>query len=277
MEAFGGNGTNGNVVLSGHLWIYASRFPPDWDCTPILEQVFDDFAYSGMQGVEIMESMLRRPESISYLKELADKYGIPVTGCSYYGDMWDRSQHVELVEDIELVVENLHKLNAKTFGITVGDAGHKKTESELDAQADLVRKIIAICEKNDVEANLHNHNFEVENNLHDFKGTIERVPEIKLGPDVSWLVRAGVDPVWFIRTYGERMVYLHLRDQHHDGKWTRALGEGITDFPAIARELKKVGFKGRAAIELAAEDNVVTAVREDWKKSRDYVQNVFGW
>ena len=23
-----------NVIVSGHLWVYASKYPPDWDCTP---------------------------------------------------------------------------------------------------------------------------------------------------------------------------------------------------------------------------------------------------
>lgn len=134
-----------------------------------------------------------------------------------------------------------------------------------------------MCDKNKIQANLHNHTFEVENDLHDLKGTLDRVPEIKLGPDINWLIRGGVDPVWFINTYGNRMVYLHIRDQDANGKWTQAVGEGVTDFPAIADALKKVNFKGRAAIELAFEEPPVDAVKDDWKKSREYVQKVFGW
>lgn len=277
MNVFSGNVTNGNVMLSGHLWVYASRFPPDWDCTPILDQVFSDFRYAGLQGVELMESNLRHPNSVALLEDLAGKYGIPVTGSSYYGDMWDRSKHQEILEDVELVVERLHRLKASTFGITVGDAGHIKTEAELDAQADLLIRILKVCDRNDLQANLHNHTFEVENNLHDLKGMLTRVPDIKLGPDLNWLIRGGVDPIWFINTYGNRMVYMHIRDQNDDGKWTHAVGEGITDFPAIAGALKKVGFKGRAAIELAFEEPVTGPVREDWKKSRKYVKKIFGW
>ena len=182
---------------------------------------------------------------------LIQQYEMPVTGSSYNADMWDRAQQQAILEDVELVVERLHQLGGSTFGITVGDAGHAKTEAELDAQADLLKKILKVCDKNAIQANLHNHTFEVENNLHDLKGTLQRVPDIKLGPDLNWLIRGGVDPVWFINTYGDRMVYMHLRDQKADGQWTRAVGEGVTDFEAIAQALKRVNFLGRAAIELA--------------------------
>lgn len=274
---FGNELFSKNVILSGHLWVYASKFPPDWDCTPILEQVFSDFKYAGMEGIELMESIIRHDDFVSRVSELVQKYDMPITGTSYYGDMWDRSKQHEIIEDVTLIVERLHEVGGSTFGITVGDAGRIKTEEELDAQGELLKMVLKVCDRNKIQANLHNHTFEIENNLHDFKGTLERVPEIKLGPDINWLIRGGVNPVWFINTYGDRMVYLHIRDQYADGKWTRAVGEGATDFPAIAKALKKAKFKGRAAIELAFEEPVQGDVKDDWKKSRDYIRKVFGW
>jgi sugar phosphate isomerase/epimerase len=46
------------------------------------------------------------------------------------------------------------------------------------------------------------------------------------------------------------MVYMHIRDQRADGKWTEAVGEGVINFPAIAKALKEINYKGKAAIEL---------------------------
>lgn len=265
------------VPLSGHLWLYASKFPPDWDCTPILEQVFKDFKSAGLEGIEVMESILRHDDVVPRVGELIKKYDIPITGSSYYGDMWDATQHSEILKDVEVVVERLGKLGGSTFGITVGDAGRMKTEEELDDQADCLKKVMTICEKNQVQANMHNHTFEVENDLHDWKGTVERVPDLKLGPDLNWLIRSGVDPVWFIKKYGHKMVYLHIRDQDADGNWVKTVGEGVTDFPAIAEALDEVNFNGRAAIELAFEEPPTGPVQKYWADSREYVKEVFGW
>jgi hypothetical protein len=49
------------------------------------------------------------------------------------------------------------------------------------------------------------------------------------------------------------------------------------DFPAIAKALTNIHYKGKAAIELAFDKPAINPVREDWKKSRQYVKGVFGW
>lgn len=265
------------VPVYGHLWVYASRYPPDWDATPILDQVFSDLKYAGIEGVEIMEVNLKEEASVGRFRELIQRYGLPVSGSSYNANMWNRQEHSRILENLDMVTERLHAIGGSMLGITVGDAGHVKTEEELDAQADLLRQALRICAKNGIAANLHNHTFEVANGMHDLKGTLARVPEAKLGPDLNWLVRAGVDPVQFIETYGHRMVYMHIRDQDSKGVWTEAVGEGVIDFPAIARALHKINYHGKAAIELAFDKPPANAVRDDWKKSRQYVKEVFGW
>jgi sugar phosphate isomerase/epimerase len=265
------------VPVYGHLWVYASKYPPDWDCTPVLDTVWSDFKYAGMAGVEVMEIILRHPDAEDRFKTLIDQYSVPLTGTSYNADMWNRDKHQQILEDVNLIAGKLGRLGGSTFGITVGDAGHVKTERELDAQADLLKEIFKVCAANYIQPNLHNHTFEVNNGMHDLKGTLARIPDANLGPDLNWLIRAGVDPVWFIETYGHQMVYMHIRDQYANGKWTEYLGQGVTDFPAIVKALNKVNFKGRAAIELAFDAPTLNPVHDDWKMSREYVQKAFGW
>ena len=268
---------NATVGVDAHLWVYASRFPPDWDCTPILDDVFSELRYAGYDKIELMESVLKPEGAVERILKLIEKHKLPVSGTSYYGDMWDKNQQQRILDDIELVLQRLHAVGGNMIGLTVGDAKHKKTEAELDAQAETLKKILAICKSHQVVANLHNHTFEVADGMHDFKSTLARVPDLKLGPDLNWLVRGGVDPVAFIKTYGHQMVYMHIRDQKSDGKWTDAVGEGVMDFPAIAKALKEINYKGRAAVELALDAPPVRPIKESWKMSRDYVRQVFGW
>lgn len=265
------------VPVFAHLWVYASRFPPLWDCTPILDEVFSDLKLAGLAGVEIMEVQLRQNNAVERFSSLIRRYDLPVSGASYYADMWNRNEHPKILDDLELITTRLEAIGGTMLGITVGDAKRVKTETELDDQAFMLQKAMSICAKAGITPNLHNHTFEVTNNLHDLKGTLARVPEIKLGPDLNWLVRGGVDPVWFIKTYGHRMVYMHLRDQDASGKWTEAVGEGVMDFPAIAKALENMNFQGKAAIELAFDRPPQRPVRENWVKSREYVKNVFHW
>lgn len=265
------------VEVDAHLWVYASRYPPDWDCTPILDDVFADLKAAGFARIEMMESIIRHEGAVDRIKELIQKNNMPVGGCSYYGDMWDKEQHNYIEDDISLVLERLQSVGATMIGLTTGDAEHKKTEGELDVQADMLKKIMAIAAKHNIQPNMHNHTFEMADDMHDFKGTIARLPELKLGPDLNWLVRAKVDPVWYIKTYGNRMVYMHIRDQDANGKWTEAVGEGVIDYKAIAKALHDINYNKRAAVELAFDAPPSRSIREDWSISRKYVKTVFGW
>src|SRR3954468_7649351 len=139
--------SNTTVPVYAHCWVYASRYPPDWDCTPIMDTVFSELKYAGMQGVELMEIHLRHEDAVSRFKELIHKYSLPVTGASYYGNMWNKAEHQKILDDLELVLGRLHAVGGTMLGITVGDAGRTKTEEELDAQADLLKKAMVICKK----------------------------------------------------------------------------------------------------------------------------------
>ena len=263
------------VKVGAHIWVYAAKLPK-YDVTPILPQIFADLNYAGLDGVELMHDILRKDETIEQIAQLSEKHELPIIGTSFYGDMWDRNQHQAVFNDAKVVIKNLAKLNGTTFGISVGSAPAKKTEQQLDDQALMLRRIMAVAKANGIEPNLHNHTYEVVDNLHDLKGTLARIPDAKLGPDLNWLVRGGVDPVWFIRKYGRQIVFLHLRNQYKNGRWSEALGDGNMDYPAIAKALHEVKFNGTAVIELAHESDfrITRPLRESWKISREYVRKV---
>ncbi len=270
-----------NIPVNAHLWVYASKFPPNWDATPILETVFSDLSYASVDGLEIMEGQLRHDNCVKRIQGLIEKYNLPISGSSYgVGfNMWDKNQHQTILDDIEVIIPRLGEIGGKTFGISVGGKDGLKTEQELDDQAELLIIIRSVCEDHGIKANLHNHTYELENDMHDLKGTLARIPDFKLGPDLNWLIRGGIDPVEFINTYGKQIVYLHIRDQYLNGTWSEYVGQGDTDFEPIAAALKSQNFGGQAAIELAFPNDFVpkNELREDWRRSRTFVRNTFGW
>jgi sugar phosphate isomerase/epimerase len=226
-----------------------------------------------------MHTALRPDDAVERIAALSEKHGLAVIGTSFGGNMFDRTQHGAVLDDAERVITRLAKLGGRTLGTSVGSAGKRKTPDQLDAQADLLKKIIAVAEANSVVLNLHNHTYEVVDGMHDLRGTLARVPGVKLGPDLNWLVRGGVDPVEFIGQFADRIVFLHLRDQKADGRWSEAMGEGDMDYGAIARALHKIRFAGDAIIELAHEGDFepTRPIRESLKISRQFVRETLGY
>ncbi|WP_128545814.1 sugar phosphate isomerase/epimerase family protein [Larkinella soli] len=268
---------NHKPVVGMHVWVYSSD-KPGFDCFPVLDQVFADVKYAGIGAVELMDVNLRHDDAVERIGEISRKQGVPVIGASYSQPMWDKSRQPEILDDAAKVVERLGKLGGRTLGISVGSAPKKKTPEQFDAQADTLKRIQAICQQNRVVPNLHNHTYEVADDLYDLQNTLQRVPDIALGPDLDWLFQAKVDVLTFLEKYGEKIVYLHLRDHRWTGTWSEALGEGITDFGAIARQLKKIRFAGDLTVELAFPGGFkpTRPLRESLKMSREVIRQKFG-
>ena len=266
-------------VVAGHPWVYAAT-QPKYDIYPILERIFADMSWAGIEAIELMSTAIEPDDAVRRIGDLSRKHKLPVIGMSHEAKMYDRSQHAAILEKAELLIGRLAQVGGRTLGTSVGDPGsRKKTVEELDAQGDVVRKLMDICAKNKVVLNLHNHIYEVRDDEYDLKGTLARVPGVKLGPDLDWLKGAGVDPVDFIRRYGHRIVYAHLRDRKADGVWSEAMGEGVTDYAAIGRAFRNVNFDGDVAIELAHPRGFqpTRPLRESLRMSREYVRKTMGW
>ncbi len=274
-----GLGKKGRFPVGAHVWVYA-KHQPGYDVTPVLPQIFSDMKYAGLDGVETMEHPLRSEATTKIIKELIDQYQLPLIGSSFSAELWDRSKQNKIFEDVENIMGNMASVKARTFGVTVGHpSGRIKTEEEFDAQAELLIKMIALGKKNGIVLNLHNHTQEVENNLFELKGTLKRIPDIRLGPDLDWLRRAKIDPNDFLKEYKDNIVFLHLRDQLASGKWSESIGEGVVDFKKIATTLETIGFKGDIIIELAHEDGFepTRPIKESLKMSRESIRKTMGY
>ena len=266
------------VVVGAHPWVYAARRQPR-TTSPILDQIFSDMSYAGFDGIELMPDALTAEGGVEKVRELSETHSLAVIGSSWGGAMWDRDKHADILADARALLPRLAAVGGRTLGTSVGRTREPKTEEQLDAQADLLKQLIPLCEQHGVVLNLHNHTYEVEDGERDVNGTLARVPQVKLGPDLNWLLRGGVDPVDFIRRHAERIVFLHLRDQQADGRWPEAMGEGDMDYAAIGRALREVGFAGDAVLELAHERDFepTRPLRESLKMSRDCVRETLGF
>jgi sugar phosphate isomerase/epimerase len=277
-SSFTAGNASKKISVGAHVWVYAAS-QPGYDVSPVLSQIFSDMAYAGFDGVETMEHPLRSTVYTKQIAELIEQHKIKLTGSSYGADMWNKDKQNEIYEDVDRIFTNMASVGGRTFGVSVGEpAGRKKTEAEFDAQAELLKKLISLGLKKGITLNLHNHTAEVENNMFDLRGTLKRIPDIKLGPDLNWLLRAGVDPISFLKEFKKQIVFMHLRDQLKNGKWPESMGEGDVDFKQIASVMRDINFEGDAIIELAHENGFVRTrpLRESLKMSREFMKKTMG-
>ena len=261
------------VRIGAHIWVYAAK-QPNTDASEIIERIFLELGNAGLDGVELMYQVVLSESAYPKLPELMKRHRLPVFGSSWSANTWDRTKHAAIEVEGRRLIERLGKLGSRVLGMSVGDARRKKTPAEFDDQAAMLRKLMAICRDNGMVMNLHNHIYEVKDGEYDLSNTLERIPDVGLGPDLNWLLRAKVDPVDFIRRRGKNIVYAHLRDEKADGTWPEAMGEGTMDYVAIGKALHDVKFKGDMAIELAHEKSFVPtrSYGESFRMSREFVR-----
>lgn len=276
--AMGAAAAKPKIQIGAHLWVFAAK-QPGYDPWPVLDKVFDEFSKAKIDGLELMHHALLHDGAVERIQSLSKKYKLPVLGTSWSANLWKKEEQRQNIEQGQTVIRRLNELGGTYIGVSVGDAGRRKTAAELDTQAEVLRELCFDATSRGMFTNLHNHIYEVRDDEWDLKNTMERVPEAKLGPDFAWLHRAGVDPVGFIKRHGRRIVYGHLRQDTHEKKWPETMEEGLMDYKAIGAALREVGFQGALAIELAHERDFqpTQSYGESLRKSRIYVKKTMGW
>ena len=86
------------IIVGAHPWVYAAT-QPNYDIYPVLDQIFADMSYAGLDGIELMHTALRPDDALERIRELSKKYALPVIGTSFGGDMWNTAQHEAIFED----------------------------------------------------------------------------------------------------------------------------------------------------------------------------------
>lgn len=86
-------------------------------------------------------------------------------------------------------------------------------------------------------------------------------------PDTGHLKGGGGDPEEFIRTYADRIEYVHLKD-FVDGGFL-PLGQGELDLSRTLRALKEIGYDGWITVEL---DEYAGHPKEGARISREFIE-----
>ena len=106
-------------------------------------------------------------------------------------------------------------------------------------------------------------------------------------PDTAHLAKGGSDPVEVVKTYIDRIAYVHFKDvrpeeeleawrkEHPEGRGPifSELGTGAVDFPAIIDILREANYSGWITVEL---DSTTRTPKESAQISMKYLKEVLG-
>ena len=172
-------------------------------------------------------------------------------GIQFEGQMFSRSkrQKADAFEQFRRVLDAAAVLGA---GIYVyhgrSTAQLKALPWNLDANAEVMQ---AMCE----EAEKRSMNIGWENVFWCQLTTPERVleaktalPEARFTLDIKQAMRAGCDPIAFVRAMGDRLCNVHVCDWDESGKLCLP-GEGCFDFDGFFKALMEEGYSGPVIME----------------------------
>ncbi len=203
------------MKLGTHCVLYAAAIAED------LAGTLDKVAASGSQGIEIgarffgTDRAAELKEQLEWrhielaglhtLLQMPTLFDGPETALEAYRKS---AEFAQIVGTKNLVSSGMVDFNAPDFGDPrLSDAAQLKT---LARNLDQVSR--AVFEEYGVRINYHNHIWEFANNALAFEILLNETSDLHFGMDTGWVTVAGFDPAAYIRRYGSRIAYLHLRD-----------------------------------------------------------------
>ncbi|OLP62689.1 AP endonuclease [Xaviernesmea oryzae] len=279
-------------------------------------RVYDEAAAAGYAGLELGPYGYVPLDETLVGQELAARDLFIVAG-TIFDDLVSPTNRQNLLRQTREICSVITKLpqpkpfvgqRFKTPYLTVMDWGHDERDYAAghgdraprlsDPEwAGMVENILAI-------ADLARDGFGVRAVIHphaggyiEFADEIERIardiPQEVAGLclDTGHTYYAGMDPVETLRTYADRLDYLHFKDidkQIFDevmGERIRffdacakgvmcPIGKGVIDYPAIRQTLQAIGYSGYITVEQERDPRHIAGSLEDVKASRDYLRHV---
>lgn len=275
------------MVLGFHPWVYLQltvRDPEQRDMRTATGQVCarltaicEEVAGAGFDALEGMAAMLESAADEDRHAAALQASGLHFVGVSHNAPLWDPARRGAVVDYLAGICERVGRLGGSHLGLSSvpAPAGRAKTADDWDAQADTLRAIAAAARPYGVKPNLHTYAPDAADDYREVRETLARVgPEdLALGADLAWLAWGGGEPVEFVRRFGDRLTFCHLRNRRGAQEWAEGAHEGIDDLFSLGAALRQVGFDGVAVFEPAFPDDAPTRpLAETWAASARHLR-----
>lgn len=224
------------------------------------EQALDDIAAAGYAGFELFDgNLVQYAGREAELRQRMERLHLQLVGV-YSGANFI---YQEILEDELSKIEQAVQLAAQ-FGaehLVVGGGAVRARGIQEDDYRRLgegLERVVVIAQRAGLTPSFHPHLGTIAVS----PAQIEKIFQhtgINFCPDTAHLQAGGGDPAQLIRTYADRIRYVHLKD-FKDGQFL-PLGQGTQDLDGILEALRAFQYDGWITVELDASESPAEAAR----------------
>ncbi|HEV2276344.1 MAG TPA: sugar phosphate isomerase/epimerase [Acidobacteriaceae bacterium] len=247
-------------------------------------QAMEDLASLGYPGIQIRSNVLKVFPDPHELRDLLAQHHLKFVALSSGNATLDRAARQSTIETHVQHAIYLRDAGGSYLQLVGGSVpGANYSAADYKYEGELMAEIGKHAAEHGIRTGFHNH-----------MGTIGQTPEavdailaaadanyLKLELDVAHYLQGGGDPASAIHKYGQRILFLHLKDvksaENKNGYEFVELGQGRVDFPAILDALRAIHFRGWAIVEL---DRVPAGAdrtpKESAEMSKNYLEQKLG-
>ncbi len=246
-----------------------------------IDEIFRKTREAGFHRVELMSAFVRTPELREKTGALLRQHGLELAAL-YHGGPFHEEAAAEktLAETLEFADAARHlgcrRIN---FNPTPKLGKAPKSENELKVQVKYLNRLGRELHARDMTLMVHQHDAEMRANAREWRYELRNTDRELVGIclDLHWVYRGGQDPMELLYESGKRLQSLHLRNSTK-GIWLETLGPGDIDYQAVRDYLRRIGYRGLLAVELAYEkETVITRpLEENLRLSRLFAERTFG-
>lgn len=199
---------------------------------------------------------------VAGIRKVAEKHGIEY---SMHGPCWDINPASENAGHREDAVEHYRQgirlaaaIGAGTMVVHSGWKSDPKLSAReaLRHSAETIARCADEAEKLGVTLGVENVGYGAVNmfgGIEDWIGIADAIssPAVGLTLDVGHAVLEGFDPAAAIVAAGDRLKHMHLHSNLGSADDHLPLNQGVVDFAPVVEAIRRIGYAGHAAIEIA--------------------------
>lgn len=228
-----------------------------------LPEVMAAIAALGFTGFETRLNHLPLDDPDSFAAASEHAGGLALCGAHLGGKWWSPEGEAS-IPGIVAQARKLPALGCRRLVVSMAALPPDATDAQLDRMVSTLARLGAECHAAaGVALALHNHAAELADDARILHALMDGTPPeaVSLAADLGWVAHTGADVPAFLRRFGPRVGYLHLRDLHAvpGGAWTE-VGRGVLDYRAILAALDAIGYTGWLVAESEFDGNAPETV-----------------